>query len=62
MSRIKEGWSRGVMAPSDCVFCASTFENSWHLFLGCGFATNYWLSIGFANIIDNLTSSIDGFT
>ena len=50
------------MVPSAYVFCASSFENSWHLFLGCGFAKNYWRAVGFAIIIDNLASFVDGFT
>ena len=54
--------SRGVMVPSACVFCDSAVENSWHLFLGCGFSTNCWQAASFASIIDNLVSSIDGFT
>ena len=50
------------MVPFAYVFCASTFENSWLIFLGCGFAKNCWRAVGFTSIIYNLASFVNGFT
>ncbi|XVE70642.1 hypothetical protein DITRI_Ditri10aG0087600 [Diplodiscus trichospermus] len=53
--------SQGVNIPIECVFCAHAIENSWHLFLRCGFAQSCWHAAGLDNIIDNLASSADSF-
>ncbi|XP_057809148.1 uncharacterized protein LOC131023623 [Salvia miltiorrhiza] len=53
--------SRGVAAGGDCPICASGYENMWHLFLFCQFATNCWQISGLRAIMDPIIEGSESF-
>lgn len=53
---------RGVPCSSYCAVCASSIENTCHLFFSCPHAVNYWNEVNMWSCIVHRMESCDDFS
>jgi hypothetical protein len=52
---------KGIQCTDLCPHCETTFENEWHLFIGCDSAKKVWMEAGLWDMIQEHVDNATGF-